>query len=104
MNTLRIIIEKSADSYGAYAESIDGIYGAGDTLQEVKKSIDNAILTVKTFEKHEIPKALLEEHELKFVFDTKFFGILWEDIKPCIFESLDRDQWKTVRALHPRIA
>ena len=36
MNTLRIIIEKSEDSYGAYAESIDGIYGAGDTLQEVK--------------------------------------------------------------------
>ena len=57
MNTLRIIIEKSADSYGAYAETIDGIYGAADTLQEVKKSIDDAIATVKSFEKHEIPKS-----------------------------------------------
>ena len=80
MNTLRIIIEKSADSYGAYAETIDGIYGAGDTLQEVKKSIDDAILTVKTFEKHEIPNALLEEHKLKFVFDTQSFLEYYEKI------------------------
>ena len=80
MNTLRIIIEKSADSYWAYAETIDGIYGAGDTLQEVKKSIDDAIATVKSFEKHEIPKALLQEHELKFVFDTQSFLEYYEKI------------------------
>ena len=29
MKTLKIVIEKSSDSFGAYAQDVNGIYGAG---------------------------------------------------------------------------
>ena len=71
MKTIKIIVEKSSDSYGAYAENVDGIYGAGDTLSEVKKSIYDAIETIKTFE--EIPKDLKGDFDLVFVFNVQSF-------------------------------
>ncbi|MDR0802047.1 type II toxin-antitoxin system HicB family antitoxin [Fluviicola sp.] len=70
MKKIRIIIERSADSFGAYAENVDGIYGARDTVEECKQSILDAIETVKTFDKDQIPSALLGKYELIFQFDT----------------------------------
>jgi predicted RNase H-like HicB family nuclease len=70
MNKIKIIIEKSTDSYGAYAENVTGIYGAGDTADECKQSILDAIETVKTFEDSQIPEILKGEYELIFKFDT----------------------------------
>ena len=32
MNTLKIVIERSADMFGAYGENAEGIYGGGDTV------------------------------------------------------------------------
>mgnify|MGYP001291617477 FL=1 len=49
MKTLKIVIEKSSDSFGAYAQDVNGIYGAGDTLAEVKQSINDAIDNIKTY-------------------------------------------------------
>ncbi len=71
MKTIQIIIEKSADSFGAYAENVEGIYGAGDTVQECKQSILDAIETVKTFEESQIPKALKGDYKLVYKFDTE---------------------------------
>jgi hypothetical protein len=34
MNTLKIVIERSADLFGAYAENAEGIYGGGETVEE----------------------------------------------------------------------
>lgn len=70
MNKIKIIIEKSTDSYGAYAENVMGIYGAGDTADECKQSILDAIETVKTFEESQIPEMLKGDYELIFKFDT----------------------------------
>lgn len=70
MKEIKIIIEKSADSYGAYAENVPGIYGAGDTVKECKQSILEAIETVKTFDEDQIPEILKGEYELVFKFDT----------------------------------
>lgn len=71
MKTIQITIEKSADSFGAYAENVPGIYGAGDTVQECKQSILDAIDTVKTFEDNQIPKALKGDYRLVYRFDTE---------------------------------
>ena len=73
MNTLKIIVEKSSDSFGAYAENIEGIYGAGDTLTEVKQSINDAIETIKTFDEKNVPALLKTNFELVFVFETQRF-------------------------------
>ncbi|MGQ1928157.1 type II toxin-antitoxin system HicB family antitoxin [Ornithobacterium rhinotracheale] len=73
MKTIKIIIEKAKDgSYGAYAENVKGIYGAGDTPQECKQSIVEAIDTIKSyFEEEQIPKELKGNYELVFKFDIE---------------------------------
>lgn len=71
MKTIQIVIEKSSDSYGAYAENVQGIYGAGDTVHECKQSILDAIETVKTFDDAQIPNALKGEYKLSYKFDTE---------------------------------
>lgn len=69
METIKIIIEKSSDSYGAYAVNVNGIYGAGDTVEECKQSILDAIETVKTFEENEIPNILKGQYQIIYNFD-----------------------------------
>ena len=80
MKTLKIVIEKSSDSFGAYAEDVNGIYGAGDTLAEVKQSINDAIDNIKTFDEKDIPEILKEDIELVFVFETQSFLEYYDSI------------------------
>ncbi len=71
MKKIKIIIEKSSDSYGAYAENVEGIVGAGNTVQECKQSILDCIETMKTFfNEDQIPKELKKDYELVFRYDT----------------------------------
>lgn len=70
MKKIKIIIEKSGDSYGAYAENVKGIIGAGDTVQECKQSVLDCIDTMKLyFDEKQIPTALKNEYELVFRYD-----------------------------------
>lgn len=71
MKKIKIVIERSSDSYGAYAENVKGIFGAGDTVEECKQSILDAIETVKTFEEKQIPAVLKGEYEIVYRFDTE---------------------------------
>ena len=80
MKTLKIVIEKSSDSFGAYAQDVNGIYGAGDTLAEVKQSINDAIDNIKTFGEKDIPEILKEDIELVFVFETQSFLEYYDSI------------------------
>ena len=80
MKILKIVIEKSSDSFGAYAQDVNGIYGAGDTLAEVKQSINDAIDNIKTFDEKDIPEILKEDIELIFVFETQSFLEYYDSI------------------------
>ena len=80
MKTLKIVIEKSSDSFGAYAQDVNGIYGAWDTLAEVKQSINDAIDNIKTFGEKDIPEILKEDIELVFVFETQSFLEYYDSI------------------------
>lgn len=88
MKTIRIIIEKSSDSFGAYAKNINGIYGAGDTVKECKQSILDAIETIKTFEKNEIPEILKGDYEIIYNFDLESLLNYYKGIMP--FSALER--------------
>lgn len=68
MKEIKIIIEKSTDSFGAYSENINGIYGAGDTAEECKKSILDAIETLKELD--DCPYELKEKYSITYKFDT----------------------------------
>ena len=67
MKTINVIIERASDgTYGAYAENVPGIYGAGDDVKEVKQSILDGIETTK-----EIGNFPYKEYEIKYKFDTE---------------------------------
>ena len=66
MKTLKIVIEKTKDHYSAYAENIEGVYGAGETVNEAKESILNAIKLLKEHNEANLPKELKEEFEFEF--------------------------------------
>ena len=66
MKTLKIVIEKTKDHYSAYAEKVEGVYGAGETVAEAKESILHAIKLLKEHNEANLPKVLKEEFELEF--------------------------------------
>ena len=65
MKTVKIIIEKTKDHYSAFAENLDGIFGAGETVAEAKESIQNAIKLFKKHNKNNLPKKLQAEYKIK---------------------------------------
>ncbi len=72
MKTLKIIIERSADMFSAYAENAAGIYGGGDTVEEAKNSILNSIQIIKQeFNSKNIPKILKSDYQISFHFDVE---------------------------------
>lgn len=67
MNTLKIIIERSEDMFSAYAENAEGIYGGGDTVEEAKQSILDAIAIIKEeFTTDNIPSILKGNYEIGY--------------------------------------
>lgn len=67
---IKIIIEKTKDHYSAYADNVEGVYGAGATILEAKESIKKSIKLIKEFASAEyIPEILKGEYTLEFVDD-----------------------------------
>ena len=67
MNDIKIIVERSKDIISCYAENLEGIYGGGNTLQEAKRSITEAIELYKKYNSPEtIPDVLKGEYMLTF--------------------------------------
>ncbi len=67
MKTLRIVIERSADMFSAYAENAEGIYGGGDTVEEAKQSILDAIQIIKDeFSPENTPVVLKADYEIVY--------------------------------------
>jgi len=74
MKTITIILEAGKDGFGAYSQEDEGIYGMGDTIEECKKSVQDAIDSIKEFyEEHEIPEVLKGEYKLVYKYDTESF-------------------------------
>lgn len=66
---ITITIEKGVDQYGAWVEEIPGIYGSGDTVNEVKQNILEAI---NIYKKHNeiIPEIFEKDFDILWQFDT----------------------------------
>ena len=77
MKQIKVIIERSKDSYSAYGESVDGIWGMGDTVEEAKSSALKSLrLFLDNNEAKNIPKELKAEYELVFKLDTQGFSTI----------------------------
>ncbi|GHT75624.1 transcriptional regulator [Bacteroidia bacterium] len=74
METIKIIIEKSADYYDAYAENCDGIYGAGESIEAAKKDVLKGLeLFISSRPKKDLPAILQGEYEIVYQYDTQSF-------------------------------
>jgi len=71
---IKIIIERSDDSFTSYAENVPGIYGHGNTVEEAKKSALTGIDLLKKYnEGANLPAILKEDYEVIFKFDAESF-------------------------------
>lgn len=74
MKTLKIIIERSEDMFSAYAENVEGVYGGGDTVEEAKQSILDAIRLLNEYnEPKNIPGLLKGAYNIVYHFDAESF-------------------------------
>jgi len=72
---IKIIIERSKDMYAAYAPNLEGIYAAGESVEEVKQSVEQSIRLLKKYNKPATtPAVLRSDYSLVYKFDaTSFF-------------------------------
>lgn len=71
---IKIIIERSDDSYTSYAENVPGVYGHGDTVEEAKQSALNGMKLLKKYnEDVNLPSILKGDYEIVFKFDAESF-------------------------------
>lgn len=69
---LIINLGASKDSFGAFAENAEGIWAAGDTVQETKKDVLEAIRLIKeNMPEEQVPEILKGEYEIEWKFDTQ---------------------------------
>ena len=62
----------SQDHFGAYSVNCEGIYGAGDTIDEVKADVENAIALIKkNLPEDRWPEEIKGEYELEWHYDTQ---------------------------------
>jgi predicted RNase H-like HicB family nuclease len=74
MATIKIIIEKSSDYYNAYVENCDGVYGAGDTVEEAKTNAFKGLELLKeTRPENEWPEKLKGDYDIEYEFDAQSF-------------------------------
>jgi predicted RNase H-like HicB family nuclease len=74
MKLVKIIIEKTKDMFSSYAENVEGVYGGGDTVEEAKKSILDAIrLLIEHNDKKHIPAVLKGKYAIIYKYDTESF-------------------------------
>jgi hypothetical protein len=69
MRKIKITIERSKDMFTAYSENVKGLTGGGDTVVEAKQSLLDCLEILK--ELGQLPKALENEFELVYKFDTQ---------------------------------
>lgn len=71
---IKIIIERSDDSYSSYAQNVPGIYGQGDSVDEAKQSALTGIELLKKYnEEDNIPDILKGDYDIVFKFDVESF-------------------------------
>jgi len=68
MDTLKVIVSGGKDHYGAWAKDVEGIYGVGNTLEEVKADIKAAIALFLEYNE-KAPDLLKGNPDIELIFD-----------------------------------
>jgi len=74
MERILMVIEKSSDYMWAYSESCDGIYAAGESVEEVKADTEKAIGLIKAeLPEERWPAPLRGDYEIEWKLDAQSF-------------------------------
>lgn len=74
MEKIIMMVGRSKDLFGAYSDNCDGIYAAGDTLEDVKADTYRAIEGIKrNLPEERWPKEIKGEFEIEWKFDVPSF-------------------------------
>ena len=73
MKKVKIIIERSNDLFSAYAENVEGVTGAGDTVEEAKASALKSIQILVKYNKPNVPLILKGNYTLTYKYDVESF-------------------------------
>ena len=74
MEKIIMVLERSKDLYCAYSDNCDGIYAAGDTMEEAKADTYRAIEGIKrNLPEDRWPKQIKGEFEIEWKFDVPSF-------------------------------
>ncbi len=77
MKNLRVVVEKAADGFfSAYSENIEGLFGAGETVEKAKNSLLQSIEISKEFENP--PKIIKSNYKIEWIYDTQSFLKYWK--------------------------
>jgi predicted RNase H-like HicB family nuclease len=68
MDALKVIVSGGKNHYGAWVKDVEGIYGVGSTLDEVKDNVIEAIALYLEYNK-DAPAALKGNPEIELIFD-----------------------------------
>ncbi len=72
MKKLIINICASNDSFGAYSDNCEGIYAAGNTIEECKKDVESAISIIKEeLPEDQWPDIIKGEYEIEWHYDIQ---------------------------------
>ena len=71
MSVIKIVIEKTSNFYSAYSENVEGIYGAGATVQKTKESVLKSLELFVKYNKKKLPKILQGDYSVKYRFDAQ---------------------------------
>ena len=81
MKTVHVIIERTKDGFTAFTDNVEGIYAAGDTVSEVKKSVDEAItFYLEDKDAKNKPKILQGKYTIEYQFDVESFLAYYKGI------------------------
>ena len=81
MKTVHVIIERTKDGFTAYTDNVEGIYAAGDTVAEVKTSVEEAITFFQNDqEASNSPKILRGKFKIEYAFDVESFLAYYKGI------------------------
>jgi predicted RNase H-like HicB family nuclease len=69
MDKLKVIVSGGKDHYGAWVKDVEGIYGTGGTLEEVKENVKEALSLFLEYNQT-APDVLRHDPEIELVFDV----------------------------------
>lgn len=71
MEIIKIVVEKTKNHYSAYAENVEGIYAAGNNLDEIRESVETSIrLLIENNSDDNIPGILKGNYTIHYKYDT----------------------------------